>query len=126
MIVGLNQFDVVYRLLAKLVSARPHSEASFKSYIGAAMVQAKNLLDRCQWSDAEILLSPLKRRLENAQVKLDPFYQIVILNMLGVAAMMTQDFERGLTHFRAGPRADDKRQNAENEREGCHKNGTQA
>jgi tetratricopeptide (TPR) repeat protein len=105
MIVGLNQFDVVYRLLAKLVSARPHSEAAFRAYIGAAMVQAKNLIDRCQWSDAEILLSPLRRRLENSQVRLDPFYQIVILNMLGVAAMMTQDFERGLTHFRAAAEA---------------------
>ncbi len=105
MIVGLNQFEVVYRLLAKLVSARPQSEAAFRGYIGAAMVQAKNLVDRCQWSDAELLLTPLKRRLENSQVKLDPFYLIAILNMLGVAATMAQDFERGLTHFRAAAEA---------------------
>jgi len=105
MIVGLNQFDVVYRLLAKLVSARPNSESAFRSYIGAALVQAKMLIDRCQWSDAELLLSPLKRRLESSQVKLDPFYLIAILNMLGVAAMMSQDYERGLTHFRASSEA---------------------
>src|SRR5207249_3319341 len=40
MIVGLSQFEVVYRLLAKLVSARPSSEAAFRAYIGAALVQA--------------------------------------------------------------------------------------
>ncbi len=101
MIVGLSQFDVVYRLLAKLVSARPSSEAAFRSYIGAAMVQAKMLVDRCQWSDAELLLSPLKRRLEQSQIKADPFYLIAILNMLGVSAAMAQDYERGLAHFRA-------------------------
>jgi tetratricopeptide (TPR) repeat protein len=105
MIVGLNQFDVVYRLLAKLVSARPHSEGAFRAYIGAAMVQAKNLMDRCQWSDADLLLAPLKRRLESSQIKLDPFYHIAILNMLGVSATMSQDFERGLTHFRAASEA---------------------
>ncbi len=101
MIVGLSQFEVVYRLLAKLVSARPSSEAAFRAYIGAALVQAKILMDRCQWSDAELLLSPLKRRLEQTQIKLDPFYLIAILNMLGVAAAMAQDFERSLVHFRA-------------------------
>ena len=105
MIVGLNQFEVVYRLLAKLVSARPQSEAAFRAYIGAALVQAKILIDRCQWSDGELLLSPLKRRLESSQVKLDPFYLIVILNMLGVAACMAQDYERGLGHFRAAAEA---------------------
>ncbi len=105
MIVGLNQFEVVYRLLAKLVSARPASESAFRAYIGAALVQAKMLVDRCQWSDAELLLSPLKRRLDASQVKIDPFYRIAILNMLGVAAAMAQDFERGLTHFRAAAEA---------------------
>jgi tetratricopeptide (TPR) repeat protein len=105
MIVGLNQFEVVYRLLAKLVSARPGSELAFRAYIGAALVQARNLIDRCQWQDAELLLAPLKRRLESSQVRLDPFYLIAILNMLGVAASMSQDFERGLLHFRAASEA---------------------
>jgi tetratricopeptide (TPR) repeat protein len=105
MIVGLNQFEVVYRLLAKLVSARPSSEAAFRAYIGAALVQAKNLMDRCQWQDAELLLAPLRRRLESSQIRLDPFYLISILNMLGVSASMAQDYERGLVHFRAAAEA---------------------
>ena len=105
MIVGLNQFEVVYRLLAKLVSARPNSEAAFRAYIGAALVQSKILVDRCQWSDAELLLSPLRRRLDNSHVRIDPFYQIAILNMLGVCACMLQDIERGLTHYRAAAEA---------------------
>src|SRR5262249_37190821 len=59
----------------------------------------------CQWSDAELLLSPLKRRLESTQLKVDPFYLIAILNMLGVSAAMSQDNERGLIHFRAAAEA---------------------
>jgi len=105
MIVGLSQFEVVYRLLAKLVSARPSSESAFRAYIGAAMVQAKLLMERGQWSDAELLLSPLKRRLESSQVRVDPFYLISILNMLGVSCVMAQDFDRGLAHFRAAGEA---------------------
>ncbi len=105
MIVGLSQFEVVYRLLAKLVSARPSSEPAFRAYIGAALVQAKLLLERCQWSDADLLLAPLKRRLESSQVRVDSFYLITILNMLGVSATMSQDFERGLVHFRAAAEA---------------------
>jgi tetratricopeptide (TPR) repeat protein len=62
-------------------------------------------MDRCQWSDAELLLAPLKRRLEASRVTLDPFYLIAILNMLGACAAMSQDFERGLTHFRAAAEA---------------------
>jgi tetratricopeptide (TPR) repeat protein len=105
LIVGLNPFEVVYRLLAKLVTARPGSEAAFKAYIGAALVHSKALVDRCQWGDAEMLLAPLKRRLEASQVKLDPFYFIAILNMLGVCAVMNQDCERGLGHFSAAAEA---------------------
>lgn len=101
MIVGLSQFDVVYRLLTKLVAARPGSEPAFRAYIGAALVQAKILTDRCQWSDAELLLAPLKRRLDSSQIKVDPFYSITILNMLGASSMMTQDFERALGYYRA-------------------------
>ena len=105
MIVGLNQFEVVYRLLAKLVTARPNSENAFRAYIGAALVQAKILVDRCQWADAELLLAPLKRRLENSQIKLDPFYIITILNMLGVSASMAQDYAHGLGYFRVAAEA---------------------
>ncbi len=101
MIVGLHQFDVVYRLLAKLVSARPNSEAAFRSYIGVAMLQAKLLMDRCQWSDAELLLAPLKRRLDASNIRSDPMHMVAILNMLGVCSMMSQEFDRGLGHFRA-------------------------
>ncbi len=100
MIVGLNQFDVVYRLLAKLVSARPNSEAAFRAYIGAAMLQAKILMDRGQWSDAELLLTPLKRRLDASNIRSEPMQMIAILNMLGVCSMMSQEFDRSLGHFR--------------------------
>ena len=57
MVVGLNQFDVVYALLAKLVSIRTTSDPAFRAYIGAAMVQAKQLTDRFQWEEASALLT---------------------------------------------------------------------
>lgn len=100
LIAGLTQFEVVYKLLTKLVGARPGSEPAFQAYIGAALVQGKLLMERGQWSDAALLLAPLKRRLEASNVKLDLFYHITLTNMLGVSACMEQDFERGLGFFR--------------------------
>jgi tetratricopeptide (TPR) repeat protein len=84
MISGLQPFEVVYRLLAKLVSLRQGSDAPFRVYIGAALVQARNFIDRCQWEDALLLLNPLKRRIESSGTQLDPFTQIALCDMLGV------------------------------------------
>jgi tetratricopeptide (TPR) repeat protein len=105
LVVGLNQFEVVYRLLAKLVTARPHSDAAFKAFISAALVQGKLLVDRCDWSDAAVLLAPLKRRLESTSIKVEALDLIALYNMLGTCACMEQDFERGLGYFRQAQEA---------------------
>ena len=60
------------------------------------LVKAKELLDRCSWTEAEVLLRPLthdKSAGRNAQAAL--------LNLLGCCAAMTQDFDTAVTNFNA-------------------------
>lgn len=96
---GLNQFDVTFALLAKLVALRPRSDPAHAAFFGVALVQAKTHLDRCEWGDADNLLSGLRRRTESG-ARLDAFYVLVLNQMIGVSACMLQDFERGLQAFR--------------------------
>jgi tetratricopeptide (TPR) repeat protein len=105
MVVGLSQFEVVYALLAKLVSIRPNSDPAFQAYIGAAMVQGKQLMDRFQWEEASSLLMPLRRRLDASTVKVDLFYIITLSNLLGACTAMMQDFERALNFFKQAQEA---------------------
>jgi tetratricopeptide (TPR) repeat protein len=100
MVVGLSQYEVVYALLAKLVSIRTNSDAAFQAYIGAAMVQGKQLMDRFQWEEALSLLMPLRRRFDDSTVKVDLFYLIALSNLLGTCAALMQDFERALNFFK--------------------------
>ncbi len=99
MISGLQPFEVVYRLLAKLVALRPGSDGPFRVYIGAALVQARIFVDRCQWEDAAFLLNPLKRRIDSSGTQLDAFTQIALSNMLGACSAMTQNFQKATEHY---------------------------
>jgi tetratricopeptide (TPR) repeat protein len=105
MVVGLNQFEIVYGLLSRLVAIRPTSDPAFRAYIGAALVQGKQLMDRFQWDDAAALLMPLRRRFESSPVKLDPFALIALNNLLGACAAMTQEFDRALAFFKQAQEA---------------------
>jgi tetratricopeptide (TPR) repeat protein len=105
MVVGLNQFDVVYALLSKLVSIRTNSDAALRAYVGAALVQGKQLMERFQWEDAAALLLPLRRRFETTAVKVDPFFLITLNNLLGTCSAMTQDFDRALGFFKQAQEA---------------------
>ncbi|MCI0683180.1 MAG: tetratricopeptide repeat protein [Gemmataceae bacterium] len=100
LLAGLNQFDVTFSLLAKLVALRPRSDQAHAAYFGVALVQAKSHLDRCEWSEADDLLGGLRRRTEAGAARLDGFYQLVMYQMIGVSANMLQDFDRGLQAFR--------------------------
>ena len=96
---GLNQFDVTFALLAKLVALRPRSDPAHAAYFGVALVQAKTYLDRCEWGEADNLLVGLRRRSEGG-ARLDAFYLLVLNQMIGVSACMLQDYDRGLQAFR--------------------------
>jgi tetratricopeptide (TPR) repeat protein len=100
LVLGLNRFEAAYQLLSKLLAARPESEAAFKAYISAALVQGKQWVDRCEWAAATALLAPLQRRLEASKIKVEALDLIALYNLLGTCACMEQDFERGLGHFR--------------------------
>lgn len=97
---GLNQFDVTFALLAKLVALRPRSDHAHAAFFGVALVQAKTHLDRCEWGEADSRLSGLRRRTEGS-ARLDALYVLVLNQMIGVSACMLQDFDRGLQAFRA-------------------------
>jgi tetratricopeptide (TPR) repeat protein len=105
MVVGLNQFDIVFALLSKLVAIRPTSDPAFRAYVGAALFQGRSLMERFQWEDASALLMPLRRRLESSPVRLDAFYVIVMNNLLGTCAAMMQEFDRALTFFKQAQEA---------------------
>jgi tetratricopeptide (TPR) repeat protein len=94
---SLGQLDSAHRLLKVLLSARPRSPAVREAYIEVVLVKGKELIDRCAWTEADLLLRPLaneKTASRNAQAAL--------LNMLGCCSCMTQDFDSAVRYFTAG------------------------
>ena len=53
---SLGQLDTVHTLLKALSDARPRSPAVRDAYVEAGIVKAKTLMDRCSWTEAELLL----------------------------------------------------------------------
>jgi Flp pilus assembly protein TadD len=93
---SLGQLDTVHTLLKALIKARPRSAAVREAYLEAVLVNAKTLIDRCAWTDAELLLRPLEREKSGNRAT-----QLVLLNLLGCCACMTQDFDSAIKHFLA-------------------------
>jgi Flp pilus assembly protein TadD len=93
---SLGQLDTVHSLLKALTEARPRSGLVREAYLEAVLVKAKELVDRCAWTEAELLLRPLSREKSGSRPT-----QIALLNLLGCCACMTQDFDSALKHFAA-------------------------
>jgi Flp pilus assembly protein TadD len=93
---SLGQLDTVHTLLKALSEARPRSGAVREAYLEAVLVKAKVLIDRCAWTEAELLLRPLAREKTSSRTT-----QLALLNLLGCCACMTQDFDGGIKHFSA-------------------------
>jgi tetratricopeptide (TPR) repeat protein len=93
---SLGQLDTVLKLLKALSEARPRSAAAREAYLEAILVKARELIDRCAWTDAELLLRPLSREKSGSKTT-----QLALLNLLGCCACMTQDFDSGIKHFSA-------------------------
>ena len=85
---SLGQLDTVHTLLRTLSEARPRSMPVRESYVEAVLVKGKDLLDRCLWTEAELLLRPLERERGFGRTS-----QIALLNLLGCCSCMTQDFD---------------------------------
>ncbi|MFO0845450.1 MAG: hypothetical protein U0797_24210 [Gemmataceae bacterium] len=91
---GLGQIDTVYSLLKTMTEARPRSAPVREAYIEAVLVKGKELIDRCQWTEAELLLRPVARERGFSKTN-----QVALLNLLGVCAAQTQDYDSAVTHF---------------------------
>jgi tetratricopeptide (TPR) repeat protein len=91
--------DVVHKLLKGLADARPHSPPVREAFVEAVLVKAKALMDRCNWTEAEMLLRPLA-----AVGHVGRSNQTVLFNLLGLCACLTQDFEGAIKNFQAALR----------------------
>jgi len=93
---SLGQLDTVHTLLKTLTEARPRSGPVREAYIESVLVKGKELIDRCAWTEAEILLRPLAREKGASRTA-----QVALLNLLGCCAALTQDFDSAVRHFQA-------------------------
>jgi len=93
---SLGQLDTVHTLLKALSDARPRSPAVRDAHVESVVVKAKTLMDRCSWTEAEILLRPMA-----AITGVGRATQVALYNLLGVCACLTQDFDGAIRHFTA-------------------------
>src|SRR5262249_15775499 len=56
---SLGQIEVTFNLLRALAGARPNSQAVGVGYLEAAIIKARDLMNRCLWTEARWLLGPL-------------------------------------------------------------------
>ncbi len=92
----LGYIDIVQRLLRTLANARNSSNAVREAYYEAALVKAKELMDRCSWTEAILLLRPLAQEKRTNRKN-----QAALLNLLGVCSCLTQDMDSGISYFNA-------------------------
>jgi Flp pilus assembly protein TadD len=93
---SLGQLDTVHTLLRTLAEARPGSTPVREAYVEAVLVKGKELVDRCAWTEAEMLLKPLARERSGSRSA-----QVALLNLLGLCAGLTHDFDSAVRHFSA-------------------------
>lgn len=93
---SLGQLDTVLNLLRALSRARPGSGPLKEAYIEAVLVKGKELIDRCMYTEAELLLRPLERERGFSRPS-----QVALLNLLGCCSCVTQDFDGALGNFQA-------------------------
>jgi tetratricopeptide (TPR) repeat protein len=98
---SLGQLDTVHSLLQTLAVARPRSAAVQEAFVEAVLVKGKLLMDRCAWTEAEMLLTPLTREKIPSRSA-----QLALYNMLGCCACLTQDFDSGARYFTAALKID--------------------
>jgi tetratricopeptide (TPR) repeat protein len=91
---GIDPFEVSYPLLRAVAAARPKSLPAQEACFQAALLEGKRLCERCDWNAASRLLGPLARAVADNRSLARPV-QAAFFNLLGCAACMEQDFERG-------------------------------
>jgi Flp pilus assembly protein TadD len=100
---SLGQPDTVLSLLKTLSEARPDSGPVRDAYTEAVLVKGKELVDRCAWTEAEVLLRPLTR-VQGTPRDGGRTNLVAALNLLGCCACLTQDFDAAARNFSAALR----------------------
>src|SRR5205085_321966 len=95
---GIGHLETTSLLLESLGRARPKSAAARSAYMEAVLVSAKQMLERCDWTAAGRLLTPLR------EVQAIPDMRAVLLNLVGCCECLGQEFKKGGEHFRAAQR----------------------
>lgn len=93
---SLGKIDTALNLLKALLAGRAGSTALQEAYVEACLVKARELLDRSQWGEAKRLLESIRNRPGMGRTT-----QTAVLNLLGCACCLSQDFADGLRHFTA-------------------------
>ncbi len=93
---SLGQLDTVLSLLRTFSEARPRSIPVREAYLEAVLVKGKELVDRCAWTEAELLLRPFSKEKTASRNT-----QVALLNLMGCCACLTQDFDTAARHFSA-------------------------
>jgi tetratricopeptide (TPR) repeat protein len=84
------------RILQVLANQKQGGELE-TAFFEAVLVQAKQLLDGCDWSEAERVLAPWTEKIELASAPI----RTAFLNLFGCCACLNQDFEKAVHSFAA-------------------------
>lgn len=93
---SIGHMDAVYALLKAFVSIRPQSSTVREAYYEGVLLKARYLMQRCNWSDAQNVLSTLVH-----QKNVSRSHQVAMQNLLGCCACVTQDFDKAIHHFQS-------------------------
>lgn len=93
-----------YPLLDRLARARSNSPEVQKACLELVLVQAKRFADRFQWRQADQLLAPLSRLIENSDTALPRRRVAAFWNLQGCCAALLQDYRRAIRCFAAAIR----------------------
>lgn len=91
---SLGHLDIIHTLLRSLAGARPRSSSVREASVEAVLLKAKDLIDRCQWTEAELLLRPMYR-----ERGISATSQVALANLLGCCACLTHDFDGAIDLF---------------------------
>jgi tetratricopeptide (TPR) repeat protein len=85
------------KILHTLASQRPDRIELHTAFLEATLVQAKQMLDRCDWHEAHRLLAPSVGKEGSAPQSI----RIALLNLYGCCICLSQDFETAMHSFTA-------------------------
>jgi Flp pilus assembly protein TadD len=93
---GLGHPATATRILQVLTNQKQDGEFQ-KVFLETLLMQAKQLLDGCNWSEAARVLAPWADKMASAPVPI----RTALLNLFGCCACLSQDFEKAVSSFAA-------------------------